>query len=444
MTEEPSLTPGAFSPTSWSRSPRFRDPTIHDWYLSVMAFPDHVVDTILDHFDPPPNASFADPHCGAGTSLIQAQRRGLKCFGIDANPSSVLASTVKTEWSVDRGQISQKVDELESHAKDHSPLSGAAALELQDDPILYYLRASGMIQRGWIQDDVAADLVALKRWMDVSIADPKIRRFFLLGLMAAVVKDLSNVRFGPELYCVPAKRPSPKVGPTVVARIRSMMRDLEASFPEGCQTPARVRLGDSRDGRTIGRIGWGAKPCYVVTSPPYPAEHDYTRNARLELVFTEAVDSLASLRAIKKKMLRSHSKGIYIGDRDADLVRDVPSVTRIQLQILHNAGQRRRGFIGQYPKVIGNYFGGMLRHLRAMARYLPRESKLAYVVGDQASYLGVYVPTAEILTEIINAKEPGLDVTEVIRWRQRRSTSTSTRLWEHVMFMSVNGKSREQ
>ena len=61
-----------------------------------------------------------------------------------------------------------------------------------------------MIARGWIDEGVAVRAAAVKRWIDRELPTREVRRFFLLALIASVVKDLSNVKFGPELYCVPA------------------------------------------------------------------------------------------------------------------------------------------------------------------------------------------------------------------------------------------------
>ena len=61
-----------------------------------------------------------------------------------------------------------------------------------------------------------------------------------------------------------------------------MVADLEVE--DISHYTAEVRLGDSRDGRSVRRAAkWGSSPVFVVTSPPYPTEHDYTRNSRLEV-----------------------------------------------------------------------------------------------------------------------------------------------------------------
>ena len=151
----------------------------------------------------------------------------------------------------------------------------------------------------------------------------------------------------------------------------------------------------------------------------------------------EAVVDRGSLRRIKKRMLRSHSKGIYVGDKDAEAVAAFGPVQRIRSEIEDRIGLHHSGFEGQYSKVITNYFGGMLRHFRTMDRYLSRGSRLAYVVGDEASYKRVYVPTGALLVEMIEAYLPSLKVEDRIVWRSRRVRKNGRLLDESVILLTA-------
>ena len=91
---------------------------------------------------------------------------------------------------------------------------------------------------------------------------------------------------------------------------------------------ASVILGDARRCDTV--VGFvGSKIKAVISSPPYPAEHDYTRHSRLELAFLEEGIKLETLRRIKKRMVRCHTKGIYKHDKDGESVADRESITTI-------------------------------------------------------------------------------------------------------------------
>jgi hypothetical protein len=93
-------------------------------------------------------------------------------------------------------------------------------------------------------------------------------------------------------------------------------------------------------------------------------------------------------------MIQSHPKGIYKGDNDATLVVDVPEVEEIASELDRKVAGLEYGFASFYPTVIREYFGGMTRHFVSVRRRLRKRAVCAYVVGDQCSYLQVFVPTA--------------------------------------------------
>jgi hypothetical protein len=212
-----------------------------------------------------------------------------------------------------------------------------------------------------------------------------------------------------------------------------MAHDLERVRGNRDRARAKVFLGDARDCPAVSREMASAVFDFVVTSPPYPTEHDYTRNTRLELAFLEAVVDRASLRVLKRRMLRSHTKGIYCTDRDCDEVLNLASVQRIVAELTPICSGRTDGFSQLYPKVVQEYFGGMLRHFRSLAGMLAQGAKCAYVVGDQSSYLGVHIPTARVLADL--AEAAGFRVLGIERWRVRRSTASSRTIDENVLTM---------
>ncbi len=62
----------------------------------------------------------------------------------------------------------------------------------------------------------------------------------------------------------------------------------------------------------------------------------------------------------------------------------------------------------------------MRLHLRALNSKLRKGAKLAYVVGDQMSFLMVKVPTAQLLGEVARAE--GYEVRGCDLWRERVGT----------------------
>ena len=79
------------------------------------------------------------------------------------------------------------------------------------------------------------------------------------------------------------------------------------------------------------------------------------------------------------------------------------------------------------------YFGGMSRHLAGLRRVLRPGARLAYVVGDQASYLRVMIRTGQLLAGI--AESLGYEVVGLDLFRTRLATATKEQLREEVVVL---------
>jgi hypothetical protein len=211
-----------------------------------------------------------------------------------------------------------------------------------------------------------------------------------------------------------------------------MAEDLEVAR-RAQRGHARVILGDAREcSRLIIPIE-RRKISAVICSPPYPTEHDYTRNARLELALLEAVTDKETLRSIKRKMIRSHTKNIYQEDNDKRLVADIPQVEDIASELDRKVAGLAHGFGRYYPTVIREYFGGMRRHFESVKRRLRTRGICAYVVGDQCCYKQVFISTAAILS--IVAAKVGFETVEIRRWRGRKSSISQRQIDENVLIL---------
>jgi len=174
------------------------------------------------------------------------------------------------------------------------------------------------------------------------------------------------------------------------------------------------------DARTLDEVPNGISA--VITSPPYPNEKDYTRTTRVEAILLRLFSDRQSLRQAKETLLRSNTRNIFVADSDNAEVSEFPQIQEVCAEI-----EKRRielgktsGFEKLYHKVVAHYFGGMRRHFRSLYPKLKPDAKLAYVVGDQFSFLMVPVPTAKLLALV--AKSEGLKVVGCDLWRERTGT----------------------
>jgi len=209
-------------------------------------------------------------------------------------------------------------------------------------------------------------------------------------------------------------------------RIREMADDLN-SLTVARGVPSHLYSADARD--LSGVLESGLVDA-VITSPPYPNEKDYTRTTRLESVLFGFIDTKEDLRGLKKGLVRSNTRGVYKDDTDDEWVMGNGAI-----QGIADAIEKRRlelgktsGFERMYPRLTKLYFGGMARHLADLRTILRPGAKLAYVVGDQASYLRVMIRTGELLGEI--AKSFGYRVLGRDLFRTRLATATGEQLRE--------------
>lgn len=401
------------------------DRAFHDWYRFVLSFPPHLVRDYLDKFSLNRNSAVLDPFCGTGTTVVEAQRQGMRALGLEWNPVAHLASSAKSNWSVDGDRllsmasaIRDKADKQLSDGTQRPGLSEAQNKLLLRNSIAPLPLHKALVLRDCIQGQNA----------------PEFRACLTLALAKTLVHSASNLHFGPEVG-VRGWKEDADVLDAWFANISMMAADLR-SVCDFNGPKAVVHRGDAR--LLNGYFAPNSIDA-VFTSPPYPNEKDYTRTTRLETVVLDFVKDKAELRTLKKGLVRSNTRGVYRQDDDDTLVAGNPKI-----QELANEIERRRiemnktsGFERMYARVTKLYFGGMARHLAELRPFLKPGARLGYVVGDQASYLQVMIRTGQHIAEI--AESLGYEVVGIDLFRTRFSTVTRVQMREEVVVLKWPG-----
>jgi DNA modification methylase len=220
-----------------------------------------------------------------------------------------------------------------------------------------------------------------------------------------------------------------------LAGVQAMADDLRG-LADRKDTPAAVHQADARDlTATLPPHSIDA----VITSPPYPNEKDYTRTTRLESALLGFIHNKAELRALKSGLVRSNTRNVYRADDDDRWVEGHGEIQRIaaEIEARRVALGKTSGFERQYARVTKLYFGGMMRHLAMLRPVLRPGARLAYVVGDQASYLRVMIRTGQLLAGI--AESLGYEVLGIDLFRTRLATATREQLREEVLVLRWPG-----
>lgn len=411
------------------------DRAVHEWYRFVLSYPPHLVRHYVESFGLRPGARLLDPFCGTGTTLVEAKKLGLEGVGVEANPLAHFASAVKTDWAVCPdglleharavGRAAEAALWVDGLADESFGGAGIPSAALRTLPAEQF----DLLLDGSISPLPLHKALVLLDCLD-QVRDERFHRHERLALAKSLVFASSNLHFGPEVGVGPAKPDAPVIGPWLEG-VRAMAEDLR-TLP-GRPRPATVV--HRADARVAGGVLAPASIDAVITSPPYPNEKDYTRTTRLESVLLGFLRDRADLRRHKRRLVRSNTRGVYQGDDDDAWVAQFPEIGRIAeaIEARRLELSKTSGFERMYARVTKLYFGGMARHLAELRPVLRPGAGLAYVVGDQASYLRVMIRTGHLLADI--ARSLGYEVERIDLFRTRRATATRAELREEVVVL---------
>jgi hypothetical protein len=416
------------------------DRPIHNWYRFVLSYPPHLVREYIHKFELDRNSLVLDPFCGTGTTLVESKLSGIPSVGLEANPFAHFASSVKTDWNVDPEQLqllanhisSTTYEDLRSQGIDDDNVFDNQDIHIplqQLDPESTHLLITNSISPLPLHKALIllGNIHKYKQEQGYT--------HLLLAFASALVYQYSNLHFGPEVGVGRIKKDVPVVA-CWQSEVKKIIFDLRSVAGQN-ETIAQAYLADSRQS---GALLTPNSIDAVITSPPYPNEKDYTRTTRLESVMLGFIKNRQDLKALKRNLIRSNTRGVYKGDDDDRWLKGNVTINKIAEQI----EQRRielgkdSGFEKLYGRVTLLYFGGMAKHFADLRSILKPGAQLAYVVGDQASYLRVMIRTGELIAMI--AQDLGYEVTGIDLFRTRFATASQEQLREEVVLLKWPGE----
>lgn len=397
----------------------------HAWYRFVLSYPPHIVRDYLSSFGAHKSSILLDPFCGTGTTLVEAKKQGVQAIGIESHPMMHFASSVKLNWSVNG-------EELLRHA---TRIARSAEEILKREKLLRTLNVeqTKLLLKNSISPlplhKTLVLLAEIERHKKLPFYDNE-----RLALAKSVVLRISNLHFGPGVGVRGFKGDADVINlwleeVKTVANDLEQLGQIESLQSVACYSDAR----DMKDILAPNSIDM------VITSPPYPNEKDYTRTTRLETVLLGFAANKDDIRFIKKGLVRSNTRGIYRTDDDDKWVENHKEIQSIAKEIEKRriALNKTSGFERMYARAMKLYFGGMYKHFSNLREILRPGARLAYVVGDQASYLRVMIRTGQILADL--AESLGYKVEGIDLFRTRLATATKEQLREEVLILSWQG-----
>jgi len=359
---------------------------VYDWYSYKHGFSRDLVIKLIEKFQLNGEDRILDPFCGSGTTLFASKEMGIPVQGIDILPLSVFISNSKL-LKYDIMHIKNAINEVKGlfHKSDKYPKVNN---EIRDLLIKFFPKESLdkiLFIREWINDK----------------DDDQVKHFFLTALLS-VLEDVSYTRKDGGFLRVLKGKKIPDLKSVYLSRLYKMVEDVKFinNLPN---TDAEAVEGDAR------KIDFESNSfSAVITSPPYPNRHDYTRVYLLELIIG-FINSQEEIKTLRYRTLRSH---VEARRRFTPEDYNPPDTLNVILKKLERTSLPNRQII----KMLDGYFEDMYLVLKEIRRLLRHGGKLAFVIGD-VRYGGIKVPVGDILVDIGN--NVGFEFKEKIMARTR-------------------------
>lgn len=364
-----------------------------NWYSFKHRFGSELVSRMFELFSLSKGSTVLDPFCGGGTTLIKAKLDGYNAVGLDISPFSVFLINSLTK-TYDRGRLQKALKGISHKVDPNVDIPDVAILQKSFSALtlkyIYSLRSS------------------------INSLSPPERDFFLFSLLR-ILDRVSKAKKSGGFLRVTNQR---KVRPDVVKKmfVESSEKLIEEiNTFKYADSFVAAKIGDARQyPDEIKEQKYDA----ILTSPPYPNRHDYTRIYELELLVGFIKDN-QTLKRLRYETLRSHveAREKY---KATEYIR--PALLKQKLNEL----KQRQLNNSKIVSTVEGYFEDMYLSLRQMSDVLKRGKHIGLVVSN-VRFAGVMIPVDQLLGLI--GEQVGL-TTECIYVLRYRGNS-SQQMFKH-------------
>ncbi len=359
----------------------------YNWYAFKHRFGSELVSNIFNLFELKENSCIFDPFCGGGTTLIKAKMDGYDSSGLDISPFSVFLSQVLTTKH-DPKELKYALKKInhDSTKKVEIPDVGILFKSFSDQTLRYIYS---------LRDSI------------ISLNSPE-RDFFLLSLLSILNKVSKSKKSGGFLRITNQRKVSKYATRNLFESESSRLMNSISLFNFAPVTSKAV-LGDARNYPLEIKT---KKFDAILTSPPYPNRHDYTRIYELELLVGFIFDN-NSLKSLRYDTLRSHveARKKYESQGYA-----VPQLLEDRINILRHRKMNNSKIVS----TLYGYFEDMYLSLKEMAQVVKNGGRIGLVVSN-VRFSGVAMPVDEILGSI--GEQVGLKLNAIYVLRYRGNSS---------------------
>ena len=308
-----------------------------------------------------------DPFCGTGTSLVEANLRGVSAFGIDLNPLACLVATAKTTVI--------NLQKLDLYLKNFNDFLFAARfngvqseIELPAFPNLDF----------WFDKNIQRDLAIVKKYIS-EIVETDVQNFFKVAF-SETVRETSWTRNSEfKLYRMNEKqleRFQPDVFGTIEAKLARNRKGLK-SFAED-RKPSETTVVRSSSSETF----FDSEFDLILTSPPYGDSRTTVAYGQFSRLSSQWLDfeNVASL-----------DNNLLGGKTSKDSFKFESKVLRETLEKVADADEKR-------ASEVASFYIDYQNSIKNVAASVRKNGFACFVVGNR-KVKGVSLPTDEITVD---------------------------------------------
>ncbi len=373
----------------WVVPEPLRSRPVHRWFVFPHSFTDDIVRALAQEWQLGAGDKILDPFAGAGTTVLAAKQLGIPAVGCDLSPLATLASSVKVA-KYDMDALQKAWSRLKKKVKVRRP-NGEA-------------KAYPELVRSALPGKKLATFHGAKSAIAELEASTCIRSYFQLALIRQIPQFSNAVPTGGWLSWCPNRRPAASLADTLSVTVTEMIADVGAAHRPRGSWSAR-----SADARSLPMEDSSVSA--VITSPPYPNRHDYTRVFGVELMF--GFLDWEKTRALRYQMMHSHPEA-RPNRPSADGYSEPKFITDAIRQVASHDERER------VVAMLHGYFLDLYLALREVARVLRIGGKAALVLGN-AQYDGVPIEVDKATAVI--GRQVGLRCTEIRVVRERGNSA---------------------
>ncbi|WP_327695884.1 hypothetical protein [Streptomyces sp. NBC_00459] len=398
----------------------------HRWFHLKEAYSSQLLSQLMADSSYVPNENLAvfDPYSGSGTTLLSAldmaTNHGIpaQVKGVERNPFLWELSRAKVYGRICGREAAKAFDVALDSVADAFHSSSRESLPIPDQSTLQ--------NEAYFPRQNVRDLVAIRSSID-SCTDGEVRSLLRICLAAAVEGCGRLRRDGRALRFAPNRQPK-DAWSSFSERAGAVLQDLLLTEP--IESSGEVFFGDGREG-----VNETAVFDWIVFSPPYPNNIDYTEVYKTEAWMLGCYETPAEMRAQRQLTVRSHPS-IRFNQDYAFLASDVSREVQSAIDPILESVPDDRYSSGRVELIKG-YTDDMLLTLQKCRQNISPDGHLAFIVGNSAHGAGddSFVIAADVLMGTL-AELAGWRVEEVRVARQlSRRTSDNEFLRESVVLL---------